>query len=241
MRIALVDDDLTQTEQLSGMISEELNTMGDHTHSITAFESGEAFLAAWQPGDFDLIVLDIYMGALTGIDVAYRIRQADDHVHLAFCTSSNEFASESYEVGAQHYLRKPVTAAAVTRLFKRLNLDAMEMTRSVRLPDGHKVMLRKILYTEYANHAVTIYTSCEPPYRLRISQTELEALLFPCGYFCSPHKGLTVNFHAIETLTDSTIILSSGISLPLSRRKAKDVKDAYKKFRFDQMRKEVGV
>ena len=39
-------------------------------------------------------------GELTGIDVARLIREKDKEVKLVFCTSSNEFAGESYEVNA---------------------------------------------------------------------------------------------------------------------------------------------
>ena len=240
MRIALVDDDEIQIELLSRLITDELNTLGDLAHSIHTYKSGEAFLADWQPGDFDLIILDIYMGAMIGVEVAYKIREQDEYVPLAFCTTSNEFASESYDVGANHYLRKPVNQESISRMFRRLNLKAMELTRTIKLPDGCTLLLRSILYTEYNNHTVTVYSQHEAPHRLRTSQTEIETMLFPCGYFCSPHKGLTVNFHSIHSLTDTDITLCDGTVLPLSRRKAKEVRENYKRFRLDQIRKEVG-
>lgn len=55
-------------------------------------------------------VVDIYMGKLTGIDLARKIRSRDEEVRIVFCSSSNEFAAESYELNASYYIRKPVSS-----------------------------------------------------------------------------------------------------------------------------------
>ena len=109
MRIALIDDDRAQIEALSRLVLAEVSNSGYPASKIEAFDSGEAFLAKWQPGAYDIMILDIFMDGLSGVDVARKIREADDTVRLVFCTTSNEFASESYEVNAQYYLHKPVT------------------------------------------------------------------------------------------------------------------------------------
>ncbi len=240
MRIALVDDDKAQIELLKKCIGNELLSLGDKGYKISEFESGESFIASFEEGLYDLIVLDIYMGELTGMDVAYRIRSVDENVIIAFCTSSNEFASESYEVNAKHYLRKPITEESVSKMFRRFDLDLIEKNRVVKLPDGKSVMLRKILYTEYNNHSVNIYISGEPCHRIRISQGDLEELLLAHGHFCSPYKGTVVNFYAIDFLTDDSVKLLDGTALPLTRRRQKEFKDAYTRFRFNRMRKETG-
>ena len=108
MRIALVDDDRAQIETLSKMVTAELSKSGYPVSKLDAFESGEAFLAKWQAGAYDIIILDIFMDKLTGVETARKIRESDHMVRLVFCTISNEFASESYEVAAQYYLHKPV-------------------------------------------------------------------------------------------------------------------------------------
>lgn len=239
MKIALVDDDPSQLELLSELISDELLSLHDVTHRLYTFRSGEEFLKTWRSGEYDLIILDIYMGDLTGVDVARRIRETDESVRLAFCTSSNEYASESYEVNAQYYLQKPATAASIASLFRRLNLEIMVLTQTVKLPDDHSVILRKILYTEYINHTVTIYMKGLAPYRLRISQADMEALLLPFGYFFSPTRGMIINFHEVDRLTDDSFFLHDGTPIPVSRRKYKEAKELYTKFRFNQMRKEV--
>lgn len=240
MRIAIVDDDKKQIEQMKNYLQKELSALGDRGYKISDFESGEAFLEKFKGGDFDLVILDIYMGELTGMDVAYRIREVDDHVIIAFCTSSNEFASESYEVNARHYLRKPITEESVSGMFRRFDLDIIEKTRVVNLPDGKSIMLRKILYSEYNNHSVIIHISDENSHRIRISQGDFEKLLDVYGHFCSPYKGITVNFYSVQSVTDDSVKLTDGTVLPLTRRRQREFKEAYTKFKFNRMRKEVG-
>ena len=107
------------------------------------------------------------------------------------------------------------------------------------LPDGHPVLIRRILYTDYCNHVVTLYIRDEEPYRVRISQTDLEALLLPYGYFFSPVKGIIINFYEVVKMTEEDFILSSGKVIHITRRKYRDAKDAYTRFRFDKIRREV--
>lgn len=245
MKIAIVDDDENQIAYTSKLISNELLALGDLTYKIDTYHCGEDFLARWKPNLYDLVILDIFMGGMTGVDVAYKIREGDNHVILAFCTSSNEYASESYDVGAKHYLRKPITADSISKMFKKINFDNLEVLRSVHLPDGHNIILRSILYTEYDNHVVTVHIKNEPPHRLRISQSEIEALLLENDFFCSPYKGITMNFQNVKEISDTDATLVDGTRLPITRRKIKDVKEAYKKFKFNEARnkikKELGV
>lgn len=239
MRVALVDDDQTYAAFLYDLMDKELTRLGDTAHTIAIYHSGEDFLANWECGLYDLVVLDIYMGNLTGIDAAYKIREQDDQVGLAFCTSSNEFASESFDVGARHYLRKPVTADGIAKMISRFNLEKIEENRITMLPDGYIVKLRSILYADYANHTVTVSLKNEPSHRFRISYTEVEKHLLPYGYFYSPCKGIILNFYEVTQFQDGVFIMSNKQAIHVVRRKLKEAKDAYTKFLFQKMSREV--
>ena len=68
MKIALVDDDPRALAQLEQYLTEQLGRETEISH----YGSGEALLADWRPGAFELVVLDIYMGGATGMEVAGR-------------------------------------------------------------------------------------------------------------------------------------------------------------------------
>lgn len=240
MKIALVDDEVIQLQNLRNLLATELQRMTSSTpHHIDAFRSGQSFLDHWQPGSYDIIILDIFMGELTGVDVAKRIRLADPAVKLVFCSHSNEFAAESYQVNAQYYLVKPATPGSIANMLSRLNLELIQMNQAITLPDGHDVVLRHILYTEYYNHVVTIYFKNGQTHKLRINHSQLEEILLPYGYIYSPTKGILVNFHEVLSISEDSLTLSNGMVLPISRRKSKDVQSAFAKFRFQKLRTEV--
>lgn len=119
MRIAIVDDDAQMYALLHSLFRELLGNDAD----LTYFSGGEVFLRKWQPEAFDLIILDIFMDRLTGMEVAREIRRTDRSVKIAFCTTSNEYASESYEVNACYYLHKPFGKEHVKALLDRIDRE----------------------------------------------------------------------------------------------------------------------
>ena len=242
MKIALVDDEIPQLQNLRGLLAAELQRIVGHTpHQIDCFRSGQSFLEHWAAGSYDIVVLDIFMGGITGVDVAKQIRLTDPNVKLVFCSHSNEFAAESYQVNAQYYLVKPATPGSISNMLQRLNLELIQMGQTVTLPDGSSIILRQILYTEYFNHVVTIYLKDGQTHRLRVNHSRLEEILSPYGYIYCPSKGILINVHEVSSITEDALTMSSGIVLPISRRKSKDVQAAYAKFRFQKLRSEVEV
>ena len=241
MRIAVIDDEPRELNGLSEMIRHYLEEAGYMANRIDTFQSAEEFLDVWIPHGYALVLLDIYMGGLSGIDAARRIRRMDEDVRLVFCTVGNGFASESYEVGANYYLRKPVSKQGIGEMFGRLNLEEYESGRFIVLPDGQRMVLRNIIYTEYGNHMVTVYNKRGEDIRTRISQTEFEKLLCSFPFFQRCAKGLMVNFYEVVKLEDHFFRMSNGKKAYMSRRREKEVRKAYLDFCFERTRMEAGV
>ncbi len=59
--------------------------------------------------NYDLLLLDVQMPGLNGIEAAREIRQKNEQIKIVFLTSSPEYAVESYSVQATNYLLKPAT------------------------------------------------------------------------------------------------------------------------------------
>lgn len=233
MKIALVDDTLEELEILTSIINGEL----PHA-DVSTFSDGESFLKAWADNSYDLILLDIYMEKMLGVDVARKVRETDEDVRIVFCTTSNEFASESYEVGANYYLQKPVSTTSFQRMLKMIRLDNYELNRFITLPDGQRIVLRNITYTEYYNHSIIIHSKKRADLQTRMSQTEWEALLAKYNFLYNCSKGIVVNFHEVERQENGMFIMKNQTTVPISRRKSKDALEAFAQFRFDKMRKE---
>ena len=137
-------------------------------------------MAAWETAAFDLIILDIFMDGITGMNAAREVRKTDPDVKIAFSTTSNEFASESYEVNACYYLHKPFGADQVKAMIDRIDIAEIELRRTVKLPDGTNAVLRNIIYADCASHFVTLHTKQHDNTVLRTNFSEIERLL--CAY-----------------------------------------------------------
>lgn len=232
MKIAIVDDRPDELNRILHITEKALPQAQFFT-----FPSGEAFLETWKQGEYDLILLDIFMDRILGIDVARKIREDDMDVRLVFCTTSNEFACESYEVGANYYLQKPVSESSFAKMLEMIKLVQYEMNRFIRLPDDQRLVLRNMIYSEYHNHLITIHCKKGQNLQTRMSQMDFETLLSDYNYFYSCSKGIVINFHEVIGQEDSMFLMSDETWLPISRRKAKDTLEAFAHFRFEQMRK----
>lgn len=232
MKIAIVDD---RPEELNRILQIAESALPQA--KIFTFPNGETFLETWTQGEYDLILLDIFMDRILGIDVARKIREGDMDVRLVFCTTSNEFACESYEVGANYYLQKPVSETSFAKMLEMIRLDHYEENRFITLPDGQKIILRNITYTEYYNHTIIIHSKKRADLQTRMSQTEWEALLAEHRFLSSCSKGIVVNFHEVDRIESGLFLLKNGDSVPISRRRSKEIAEAFAHFCFEQMRK----
>ena len=234
MKIAIVDDDI----QMHACLRACFDGLIGGAYEADDFSSGEDFLSAWKKGSYDLVILDIFMGGMTGVDVAREIRKTDKNVRIVFGTTSNEFASESYEVDACYYLLKPFMRDKIKAMLDRLDIAEMEKSRTVTLPDGTVSVLRDIIYADFASHKVTLHCRDGKNVTVRAPYSEIEPLLCAYPYFFSPYKGIVVNFHEVLSHTADAFSMSDETIIPISRRKSKEALEAYSSFRFDSMRRD---
>lgn len=157
MVIALIDDNPYERDCLSSLVVSEFEKSGIPIKQFDFFENGEDFLKKQELHQYDLIILDIFMGEMSGIDLAHQIRLQNKYVRIVFCSTSNDFACESYNVGASYYIQKPVTSQDIIQMMERLDIEDFELRRFVSLPNQQQVLLRNIIYAEYSNHVITIH------------------------------------------------------------------------------------
>jgi len=136
MRIAVCEDEAAQRQLLGGYVQEWAEETQVRT-DVAFFDSGESFLFAWEDDKaYDLVMLDIEMGKLSGIDLAIKIRHEDQTLPILFVTGYEEYMEYGYDVAALHYLVKPVKK---DRLFAVLN----------RVWEGRKPEEKVLLETDH--------------------------------------------------------------------------------------------
>lgn len=239
MKIAVIDDRKEDRDKLSDLLREQLNARG-YSLTVTCFPDGESFLKQFSCGTYDIIFLDIYMKELTGIETAQEVRRLDQNVRLIFCTTSNEFASESYSVRADDYILKPYAESTLMRVFDKLSLEKLEEQRMLRLPDGQSVRITHILYTTLAGHYVNIRMKDGSVIRVRMTQGEFARLLQPYPEFVSCNRGMLINFRRVAKLERDDFLMEGGDRVPISRRRIAEVKKQYGGYLTERMRRGGG-
>ncbi len=239
MNIAIVDDEELYLNTLKDMLERSVSALGLEGAHIEGYSSANEFLSVMEAGKYDVIILDIYMDGMNGIDLAGKIRALDASVALAFCTSSNEFASQSYELDAKYYLNKPASEEKVASMLKRLDIAKIARNKALRLPDGFRVLLRHILYTEYINHSVKFYIYGQEPHTIYASHGDVEKLLLSHKGFCVINKGCIVNLSQVSKIGANEFLMQNGNVVPIARRRFKEIESTYTKYRFELMESEV--
>ncbi len=107
-KIAICDDSGADRQFVLNMVRAWASSAG-HTVQIDDFPSAESFLFRYaEESDYDILLLDIEMGAMDGVTMAKELRKSNDTVQIIFITGYSDYISEGYEVAALHYLMKPV-------------------------------------------------------------------------------------------------------------------------------------
>jgi DNA-binding LytR/AlgR family response regulator len=235
MRTALVDDLKDDIEGLRSILTAGKSQYGFKDSEIDAYASGEEFLEDFASGKYDLIFLDIFMEDMTGIDTARKVREIDDKVHIIFTTTSNGFASESYEVRADYYLLKPYTEENVAKMMSVLLPALTRTVNSIQLPDGSRIPTDSIIYAESRGHYAYLHLKNGRVYKTRLNYSDMENILCRFDSFISCFKGVIVNLKYVDDLADGNMIMRSGDRVPVSRRKAAEVKQALADYLFRSM------
>ena len=216
-RIAIVDDNPADTAYVTSLC-EAWAKETEHTLQIRAFPSAEVYL--FQEEDeapFDILLLDIEMGEMNGIELAHRVRERNRTVQMIFITGYPDFVAEGYEVSALHYLMKPVRREKLSQVLDRA-VDAIgRHPRTILLTVGKetvRVVAEDILYAESQGHYVVLRTAREE-YKCRMTVAELTETLGKGFSKC--HRSFVVGLRHISRITKAAVFLTDSTELPLGK------------------------
>lgn len=113
-QVLIVDDEALARQRMQRLLQQ-------HTQFTVAGEAehGEAALAWLQQQHADIVLLDIQMPGLNGLEAAALIQKLPNSPVIIFCTAYDEHALEAFRVQALDYLLKPVRPEDLTRALKR--------------------------------------------------------------------------------------------------------------------------
>ena len=229
LHIAIVEDN----EMDTGILLENLHQYeldNGCSFQTTCFPNGTGFLEKYKPV-YDIVMMDIEMPGMNGMDTARRLRELDPSVCLIFITNLAQYAISGYEVDAIDFILKPLQYFQFsTRLDKAIRTCGLWKERSVVVETQSSLVrlpLDEIYYVESEKHYLTFHAK-RGDYRSRGTIKSIEADL-PQEAFARCHASYLVNLEYVEQI-DRKQVLVHGKTLPVSRACQKSLMDAFTRF-----------
>jgi len=182
IKVLIVDDEPLARERLYRLVKEI-----DGFDPVASAENGLEALGFLNNNPIDLVLLDIQMPGLTGMEVAEQCQQMDNPPAIIFCTAYDQHAIDAFKVSAIDYLLKPIgSKALITALNKAKTwIEKMAPAATVQQPEA------------------------EPTYRKNISaKTHQGEALIPIDsiyYFHAEQKYTVVYHEEGEVLIDDSL------------------------------------
>lgn len=225
IRIALVEDDRSYREELMRFLARYERESGER-FNITTFSDGDEIVENYSC-DYDIILMDIVMKYMNGMDAAERIREQDSEVVIIFITNTPQYAMKGYLVDALDYVLKPVTYFSFSQRIDRALTRMKKRTKkylSISCKGGiQKLDVSKITYVEVRDHDLLFHTA-EQEYLSKGSLTDVEQTLEQ-DHFFRCNKCYLVNLEYVEGVQNNDILVAGDL-VQVSRARRKALLDA---------------
>ena len=237
LRLAICDDLPEEREKLLCLLEQApIPTVS------TQFGNSEELLKVFRLGDFDLLLMDIYMDGMTGVEAVKKIREMDEQISIAFTTTSTDHTLESYRLSVLKYLEKPVRQKDVNDLLRLVQIQKENIPRLVIQQNGkvQKIPLSELLCLEQKAHHLILSLRDGSTIQFYGKLSALLPQLEGQPFFC-PHKSYCVNLAFVCGINKEyqCYQMADGKKVPISRPNRAKAKRAYEDFLFARTR-EIG-
>lgn len=215
-KVAICDDSDADRRYIMDMVRSWASAAG-HEVQIDGFPSAESFLFRYTgESDYDILLLDIEMGAMDGVTMAKELRKSNDTVQIIFITGYSDYISEGYEVAALHYLMKPVNEEKLCLVLDRA---AEKLAKNERVLNFEvsgemvRVPIYQIRYADVLGNYVTVHAQTDVTVKMTLGELEkqLDERFYRVG------RSALVNLTQISRVTRAEIRLNDGTAIPLPR------------------------
>ena len=230
-RIAVCDDEKIMLRQISTYLDQWQKENGRRL-DVVYFSSAEALLKSMDRNT-DLVLLDISMGGMTGMDCAKTLRDEGFTGEFMFITSMENYALEGYKVHAFAFLTKPLVydelSAALSDCRDKLAASAPAVF-PVETASGTRILkIDDILYAEVFGRETSFAMRGGSSVVSVIQLANVEERLFDKGFFRC-HRSYLINMKHVENIAPPDITLTGGAVVPISKHRVKEFLSAYAKY-----------
>lgn len=239
MKIAICDDDMADRAALARLLEEYIHSKNYHI-KIDEFSNGEAFLSE-DISVYDLVILDIYMDGINGIETAKKLVRSNPRTRIIFCSSSNAYAAESYDLEALRYLTKPVQREKLFDTLDRFLFvhTAMRTLQFKRNRMDEWIFIADLMWVEADGHRCILHTRTGDI----ITRTPFAQLWdqLKDADFVKPIRYALVSLQAVATIPAEEFTLADGTTVPISRDLRPEMKRAFSDYKMKKLLQKGGI
>lgn len=230
LNIVICDDEVIDRKLIKTMVDKYIEA--NHVEAETVlFESGDEYLSEGNIENADIVFLDIYMEGTNGVELARRIRGQNRNCQIIFTTSSNEYASDAFEVEAISYLRKPVNEEKLKSVLDMI-MDRRAQTSSIEISCERttvRIYVSDIIFIETLGRRVLIHTvsSVYSTYMTLAKMVEL----IPPDEFVQVSRFEIISLRHVVQIGVKEVALDDGKTIQVSQRMLENLSDRYDNFR----------
>lgn len=223
--IAIVEDRIESVDLIRDYLK-RLTNENALQFDITIFRDGDEITSDYE-AKYDIILMDIEMNRLNGMEAARKIRLLDHEVIIIFVTHSSHYAIKGYEVEALSYLLKPVPYFAfqqeILKSIERIN-KRQDKSLLLKTDKGMKrVSNKEIVFIETMSHYLIIHTK-SGDYTIKSTMKKMEEDLKD-GKFVLCNSCYLVNLDEVTGVKGDFVIVNRA-ELKISRPRKKIFMDA---------------
>ena len=228
MNISLCDDNAHERSYIKNLVLDWAAQSGASVF-VCEYPSAEALLFSYPDSPPDILLLDIEMPGMNGIELAKKLRARAETAQIVFITGYPDFISEGYDVSALHYLLKPVSSDKLFEVLDRAYKAVCEgkPPETVVFRAGTETLRYKLSDIEYIaalGHS-TVLLSGGRTYDLSVPISEVETAL--CEGFIRCHRSYIVNLKYVSAVSGDNLTMDSGTKIPVARAARKIVTEAF--------------
>ncbi|MCT4592824.1 MAG: LytTR family DNA-binding domain-containing protein [Anaeromicrobium sp.] len=200
MNVLICDDDKYTRKMLEKIVSKK-----SFIEEIYLAEDGLASIEIAKNNPVDIVLMDIDMPKLNGIEAAKTISNISSKIKFIFITAYMDYAIESFSVHPYDYLLKPIDISKLEESLDDIKKCINQLPSSIdKIAVKNKnnmffISINEILFIEKMNNQLLLHTTCET-YTLNKKLVELENILNK--NFCRVHRSFIVNIKNISTIKD---------------------------------------
>ena len=228
MRIAVCDDEEAQRILLTKYLQEWAKQQ-NILLEVVPFLNAEGFLFCWtEDKAFDLLILDIEMGEINGMELAMKLREQYADIPILFVTGYESYMAQGYEVSALHYLLKPIHKEKLFQVLDKFQKTQKPEDKLLLQTENGSIFILPldVWYVEATGHQSVVYTS-NRQCKIKHSISEVKDLLQKKSCFIASHRSYLVNMQHVSAIVKSDLIMDNGVKLPISRGMTKQVNEAF--------------